>query len=376
MEFKGFNTRAIHVGQKPDKTTGAVVPPIYLTSTYDQNQVDELKYFYSRGENPTRFSLEETIASLDNAKYALAFSSGQAAGLAAMSFLKPGDRILSVDDVYGGTYNLFKSQREEKNVEFEFIDMTKPDNLHEAIKSDVRLIWIETPTNPLLKIIDIEAVCKIARSRNIKVLVDNTFLTSYLQNPLELGADFVLYSTTKYFSGHLDVIGGALVFNDDETYEKLKFYQTTAGAVPSPFDSWILSRGLKTLGLRMDKHVENALSIADFLEKSPKVEKVIYPGLKSHPQYELAKKQMRKPGGIISFYYKGDIAAFMKNLELFSCAVSLGGVNSLIECPALMTHRPIPREERLRQGISDSLIRLSVGIEDIDDLIKDLENHL
>jgi cystathionine gamma-lyase len=367
-----FDTRAVHVGTGADEQTGAVIPPLYLASTYDQRGIDQPRYFYGRGENPTREALEQLLASLDQARYALAFSSGQAAGMAVLAMLKPGDVILSVDDIYGGTYNLFRVFASSSGIETDYSDLTDAAAFERALRPETRLVWIETPTNPLLKVIDIARICEVAHRRGVQVLVDNTFCSPYLQSPLELGADLVLYSTTKYIGGHLDVIGGSLAYNREELHQKLSFFRTAAGSVPSPFDCWLIQRGAKTLGLRMDRQVDNALKIVEFLRASPHVSRVFYPGLESHPQHEVAKRQMRRPGAIISFEYEGNAGAFLQNLQLFAYAVSLGGVMSLIECPAQMTHRPIPREKRLALGIKDNLIRISAGIENAEDLIADL----
>lgn len=368
-----FDTTAVHIGAEAEPRTGAIVAPVFLTSTYDQRGIEDPRYFYARGENPTREALEEVLAALDQAKHCLTFSSGQAAGMAVMALLRPGDRILAVDDVYGGTYNLFKVFSASCGIVTDSCDLTDPGALAEAIRPETRLIWIETPTNPLLKVIDLAPLCETARKRGIRVLVDNTFCSPYLQSALPLGADLVLYSTTKFIGGHLDTIGGSLAYNDDEIHQKLMFFRTAAGSVPSPFDCWLIQRGVKTLGLRMDRQVNNAKRIVEFLQaQRDVVPRIYYPGLTTHPQFAVAAKQMRQPGSLLSFEYTGDLDAFLANLRLFAYAVSLGGVMSLIESPARMTHRPIPREQRLALGISDNLIRISTGIEDGDDLIADL----
>lgn len=312
------------------------------------------------------------LAALDQAKHCLTFASGQAAGMAVLALLRPGDRILSVDDIYGGTYNLFKVFASSCGIATDTCDLTDPAAFVQALRPETRLVWIETPTNPLLKVIDLAPICQAARQRGVLVLVDNTFSSPYLQSPLQFGADLVLYSTTKFIGGHLDVIGGSLAYNDDEMHQKLAFFRTAAGAVPSPFDCWLIQRGVKTLSLRVDRQVDNALRIVEFLQSQHDVTRIHYPGLKSHPQFSVASKQMRRPGSILSFEYGGDLDAFLGNLRFFAYAVSLGGVMSLIESPARMTHRPIPREQRLALGISDNLIRISVGIENADDLIADL----
>ncbi|MBM4065696.1 MAG: cystathionine gamma-synthase [Planctomycetes bacterium] len=373
-----FETRAIHAGCEPDPGTGAIMTPIFQTSTYVQESPGKHKgYDYSRTHNPTRTALEKNIASLEEGKYGLAFSSGMSAISTITQMLNAGDHIICSDDVYGGTFRLFDKVLKKFNLEFDFIDLTSLQSLERYIKSTTKLVWLESPSNPLLKLIDIEATARIAKSRGIVTVVDNTFATPFFQKPLKLGADIVMHSTTKYLNGHSDVIGGALVMNDQELYDKLQFLQNAAGGVPGPFDCFLVLRGIKTLAIRMERHAKNALKIAQFLENHPKVRKVIYPGLKSHPQHELAKKQMTGFGGIVTFFIKGGLEAarkFLERVKVFSLAESLGGVESLIEHPAIMTHASLPKEVREKIGISDELIRVSVGIENIDDLIDDLKN--
>ncbi|HHT9137864.1 MAG TPA: cystathionine gamma-synthase [Candidatus Wunengus sp. YC60] len=375
-----FETRAIHAGCEPDSGTGAIMTPIFQTSTYVQESPGKHKgYDYSRTHNPTRTALEKNIASLEEGNYGLAFSSGMSAITAITHMLSVGDHIICSDDVYGGTFRLFDKVLKKFNLEFDFIDLTNTQSLEKYRKNNTKLVWLESPSNPLLKLIDIEAIATIAKKHNILVVVDNTFATPFFQKPLKLGADIVMHSTTKYLNGHSDVVGGALVTNDRELYDKLQFLQNAVGAVPSPFDCFLVLRGIKTLAVRMERHEENALKIAQFLENHPKVRRVIYPGLSSHPQHELARKQMSGFGGIITFFIKGGLDAarkFLERVKIFSLAESLGGVESLIEHPAIMTHASLPKEVRDKIGISDELIRVSVGIENVDDLIDDLENAL
>ncbi|MDO8141221.1 MAG: cystathionine gamma-synthase [Candidatus Brocadiales bacterium] len=375
-----FETRAIHAGCEPDSGTGAIMTPIFQTSTYVQESPGKHKgYDYSRTHNPTRTALEKNIASLEEGNYGLAFSSGMSAISAITHMLSAGDHIICSDDVYGGTFRLFDKVLKKFNLEFDFIDLTSLQSLERYIKNTTKLVWLESPSNPLLKLIDIEATARIAKSRGIVTVVDNTFATPFFQKPLKLGADIVMHSTTKYLNGHSDVIGGALVMNDQELYTKLQFLQNAAGGVPGPFDCFLVLRGIKTLAIRMERHAGNALKIAQFLENHPKVRKVIYPGLSSHPQHELAKKQMTGFGGIVTFFIKGGLEAarkFLERVTVFSLAESLGGVESLIEHPAIMTHASLPKEVREKIGISNELIRVSVGIEHADDLIDDLENAL
>jgi len=375
-----FETRAIHEGQQPDPQTGAVIVPIYLTSTYQQERIGEHKgYEYSRTGNPTRAALEESLAALENGKYGLAFASGLAATTTVLSLLKSGDHIIAGDDLYGGTYRLLEQVVKNWGVTTDYVDIDQIGDFETAIQPNTKLIWIETPTNPLLKIIDIAALAKLARKHHLILVVDNTFASPYFQSPLELGADIVVHSTTKYLGGHSDIIGGAVITSDEELYRALKFYQNAIGAVPSPFDSWLVLRGIKTLAVRMREHEKNALFLAEFLAQHSQVERIYYPGLPSHEQHQLAKKQMSGFGGMISMELKGnfqDVERFASRLKLFFLAESLGGVESLLCYPAKMTHGSLPPEERLKRGIKDNLVRLSVGIEHQLDLRADLENAL
>ncbi len=373
----GFATRAIHVGQEPDPATGATIVPIYQTSTYTQEAPGRHKgYEYSRTANPTRTALEECVASLEGAEYGLAFASGLAATVATMSLLSSGDHVVAGDDLYGGTYRLFdKVLPRTGGLEFTYADTTDPASVERALRPETKLLWIETPTNPLLTLSDIQELSEMAHGRGAVVAVDNTFASPYFQNPLALGADIVVHSTTKYMGGHSDVVGGAAVTSDPDFHEGMKFYQNAAGGVPGPFDSWIVLRGLKTLAVRMRQHEENALAVAQFLQGHPEVETVNYPGLPSHPQHELAKKQMSGFSGMVSFTLNGGAEAAyaaVQKTEVFHFAESLGGVESLITHPATMTHAAIPREQREARGVTDGLLRLSVGIEDKEDLIADL----
>ena len=377
----GFATRAIHVGQAPDPATGAVIVPIYQTSTYAQSVVGVHKgYDYSRTANPTRAALEACLASLDGGRFGLAFSSGMAAEDTMLHLLESGSHIIASDDVYGGTFRLFHRVLERVGLRFTFVDATRTQHVTNAMQAQTRLIWLESPTNPLMKLIDIAEVARAAHARDILVAVDNTFASPYCQRPLELGADVVHYSTTKYLGGHSDVVGGALVTSDEDLYQRLKFLQNAVGGVPGPLDSWLVLRGLKTLALRMRQHSANALEIACFLEQHPSVKRVYYPGLQSHPQHQLAKRQMVGGfGGMLSFEVKGGVETareVARRTRLFTLAESLGGVESLIELPALMTHASLPAERRSEVGIDDGLIRLSVGIEEAEDLISDLRQAL
>ena len=380
-ENYSFDTRSIHVGEGPEFLEGSkneVVAPIYLSSTYARKEVKNPGYFqYSRSNNPTRFALEKRYASLERTKYGLGFASGLAAEATLLfTLLNPGDHVIGFDDLYGGTKRLLNQWQEKYKISVSLVDATQTSLVEAAIRPETKFIWLETPTNPLLKVCDIAAISEIAHRHHIIVIVDNTFLSPYFQNPAVLGADIVVHSITKYIAGHSDVIGGAIMLNDDQLHEKLKFNQNALGVVPSPFDCYLVLRGLKTLSLRMDKHQSNAIAIADYLEKHPKVDKVYYPGLKSHPQYSLNVKQAKGFGGMISFEIKGgekEAVTFLESLELFTLAESLGGVESLIEHPALMTHSSITQKERELAGIKDSLIRVSIGVEDKDDLIRDLE---
>lgn len=376
----GFQTRAIHVGQEADPTTGATIVPIYQTSTYTQADVGVHKGFdYSRTANPTRRALEECLASLENAEYGLCFSSGMAAIDAVMKLLSAGDHVVVSDDVYGGTYRLFEKVLARYGLSFSWVDASDPGNVERALLPNTRMIWAETPTNPLLKIIDLRALAAIARDHQVLLAVDNTFATPYLQNPLDLGADVVVHSTTKYLGGHSDVVGGFAGTNSGDLYQTLKFHQNAIGAIPGPFDAWLTLRGIKTLALRMREHERNAQRVAAALEKHPLVERVHYPGLPSHPQHDLARRQMRGFGGIVSFVVRGDLAltrAVARGVKLFSLAESLGGVESLMCHPAVMTHASIPRADREARGVTDSLLRLSCGIEDADDLVADIVGAL
>ena len=372
-----FETRAIHAGCEPDPGTGAIMTPIFQTSTYVQESPGKHKgYDYSRTRNPTRAALEQNIASLEGGHYGLAFSSGMSAASAITQLLDGGDHIICCDDVYGGTFRLFEKVLKRYQLECDFIDMTDVHSLEANIKKNTRLVWLESPTNPLLKCIDIEAVARITKRHHILMAVDNTFATPFFQKPLNLGADIVMHSTTKYLNGHSDVIGGAIVTNDQDVNERLQFLQNAVGAVPGPFDCFLVLRGVKTLAVRMERHGENAIKIAHFLENHPKVKKTIYPGLESHPEHAIAKKQMSGFGGVITFFIKGGLDAarvFLERVKVFSLAESLGGVESLIEHPAIMTHASVPKKIREKTGITDDLIRLSVGIENVEDLIEDLE---
>ncbi len=373
-----FDTLAVHAGQAPDPTTGAIMPAIYQTSTYVQPEVGVHKgYEYSRTGNPTRTVLEANLAALEGARFGLAFASGCAAASSVLHLLESGDHVVAMDDLYGGTYRLFDNVFVKQGLEFSYVDMTDPGRVAEAVRSETRLIWIETPTNPLLKLVDIEAVARIGHQVGAWVVVDNTFMTPCLQRPLELGADLVLHSTTKYLNGHSDVIGGCVMTNDADLHERLAYLQNAMGAVPGPMDAWLVLRGIKTLPLRMARHVENARRVAEFLEGHDRVARVIYPGLQSHPQFALGMRQMRAPGGMVSVELDADLDAarrFAAGTRVFSLAESLGGVESLIEIPAAMTHAAMPPELRKRIGVTDGLIRLSVGVEHAGDLIEDLEH--
>jgi cystathionine gamma-lyase len=377
MKEMKFETKVIHVGGEPDPITGAIMPPIYQTSTYVQSSPGEHKgYEYTRSHNPTRTRLEECLASLENANHCLVTASGLSASSLIMHMLPKGSKILCGDDVYGGTYRLFSKVFPDIH-DYKFVDTTDLKNLEKEIESfKPALIWLETPTNPLLKISDISAISTLAKKVNSLVVVDNTFMSPFFQNPLNLGADIVLHSMTKFINGHSDVVGGAVMMNSTELRDKLFFYQNAIGPCQSPFDSWLVLRGIKTLAVRMKAHEQNAIKIASFLESHPKVERVVYPGLKSHPQHDLAKRQMKGFGGMITFFLKGGIdesRRFLENVKLFSLAESLGGVESLVDHPAIMTHASIPKTVREQLGIYDNLIRLSVGIEDQEDLIQDLQ---
>jgi cystathionine gamma-lyase len=380
----GFGTRVIHGGQKPDPLTGAVMPPIYATSTYVQSSPGVHKgYEYSRTANPTRDALQASVMNLEGGAAGFAFSSGLAASATIVDLLDSGSHIVAMHDLYGGSYRLFENVRKRSaGHDVAFVDLTDLGALEAALRPNTRMIWVETPTNPLLKIVDLAAVAALAKKRGIMTVCDNTFATPYLQNPLEHGFDLVVHSTTKYLNGHSDAIGGAAVIRHgaDELREKLTYLQNAVGGVPGPFDSFLTLRGIKTLALRMERHCFNALAIAKYLEAHPKVERVIYPGLASHPQHALAKRQMHGGfGGIISAVLRGgleDARGFLERCHLFALAESLGGVESLIEHPALMTHASLPAPMRAKLGISDSLVRLSVGVESVDDLIAELKDAL
>jgi cystathionine gamma-synthase/cystathionine gamma-lyase len=371
-----FSTKAIHVGQKADSATGATITPIYQTTTYTQDALGKHKgYEYSRTANPTRTALETCLASLENGKYGLTFSSGCAATATVLAMLKPGDHVLASDEVYGGTWRLLAETAKYQGLHVTFVNARNAESFTKCIGADTKLIWFETPTNPLLSIIDIKAITAAARKKKVVTVLDNTFATPYFQRGLDLGVDIILHSTTKYIGGHSDVVGGAIVANNSELYERLKFLQNAIGAVPSPFDCWLTLRGLKTLAVRMEKHAKNAGEIANWLAKHKKVERVFYPGLKEHKGHDIAKSQMSGFSGMVSFEAKGGFEAAKKaveSLKIFSLAESLGGVESLVCYPATMTHASVPKEDRLRIGITDGLIRLSVGIEDVSDLIGDL----
>lgn len=376
-----FATKAIHAGVHPDPATGAIMTPIYQTSTYVQDGVGNHKgYEYSRTQNPTRHALEKNIAAIENGKHGACFGSGLAAIDCVIKMLNPGDEVISTNDLYGGSYRIFNTIFAKYGIIFHFVDMQDPANVQALVNANTKLIWVETPTNPMMNIIDIAAMAQIAKNASALLCVDNTFATPYLQNPLDLGADFVMHSVTKYLGGHSDVVMGALVCNDDDLANEMYRIQNSSGAVTAPMDSFLVLRGIKTLHLRVQRHCENGAQIATFLQQHPKVAKVYWPGFESHPNHDVAKKQMRGFGGMISFTLKGDrlddALNFVKNVEIFALAESLGGVESLIGHPATMTHASIPKEVREKSGVVDSLIRLSVGIEDAQDLIEDLEKAL
>jgi cystathionine gamma-lyase len=375
-----IETLAIHAGQEPDPMTGAVMPPIVLASTFAQAGPGVHKGFeYSRTNNPTRQTLENCLAGLEGGKHGIAFATGCAAMTTLFHTLKVGDHVVACDDVYGGTFRILDKVMAPFGIETTWVDMTDLKKVEAAMRTTTKLVWIETPTNPMLKLVDIEAVAKIGRAHGALVGVDNTFATPVIQRPLSLGADLVMHSTTKYINGHSDVVGGVLITSNEALAERLRFLQNAMGAVPSPFDCFLVLRGVKTLPVRMERHAQSALALATFLEKHPQVERVYYPGLASHPQLALAKKQMALPGGMISFVVKGGATAARKLLEtvkIFVCAESLGGVESLIELPAVMTHGSVPAETRAKLGIVDGLIRVSVGLESVDDLRADLDNAL
>ena len=373
-----FNTKVIHAGVHPDSATGAIMTPIYQTSTYVQEEIGVHKGFeYSRTGNPTRAALENNLAALESGKYGACFGSGLAAIDCVVKMLNPGDEVISTNDLYGGSYRIFKTIFEKYGINFHFVNMLDENNIKDKINANTKLIWIETPTNPMMNIIDIKAVVAMAKESNIKVAVDNTFATPYLQRPLELGADIVMHSVTKYLGGHSDVIMGALITNDEAIAEEMYRIQNSSGAVCGPMDSFLVLRGIKTLHLRVQRHCENGKKIAHFLADHPLVDKVYWPGFQSHPNHHIAKDQMGGYGGMISFSLKGDdmklAKAIVSKTKIFTLAESLGGVESLIGHPSTMTHASIPREERMKSGVLDSLIRLSVGVEDASDLIEDLK---
>ena len=374
-----FNTKVIHAGVHPDSATGAIMTPIYQTSTYVQEEIGVHKGFeYSRTGNPTRAALESNLAAIESGKYGACFGSGLAAIDCVIKMLKPGDEVISTNDLYGGSYRIFKTIFEKYGIKFHFVDMVEVQNISNKINDKTKLIWIETPTNPMMNIIDVKSIVKIAKTSGIKVAVDNTFATPYLQRPLELGVDIVMHSVTKYLGGHSDVVMGALVTNDESLAEEMYRIQNSSGAVCGPMDSFLVLRGIKTLHLRVQRHCENGEKVANFLSTHPEVDHVFWPGFETHPNHEVAKAQMNGFGGMISFTLKGDSLEKAKSIvsktKLFTLAESLGGVESLIGHPSTMTHASIPREERIKSGVLDSLIRLSVGIEDASDLIEDLEN--
>lgn len=376
-----FGTKAIHAGADPDPSTGAIMTPIFQTSTYVQELPGKHKgYAYARGKNPTRDALQKNLAALENAKYGLCFSSGMGAMDAVCKLLKPGDEVITGDDIYGGSYRMFTKVFANYGIKFHFINMTDATTIQNHVNANTKLIWVETPSNPTMQIVDIEACASIAKKQNILLAVDNTFASPYLQNPLALGAQLVMHSATKYLGGHSDVIMGVLVMNDDSLYEKLAFIHNSCGATPGPMDSFLVMRGIKTLHLRMERHCFNGRKIAEYLKTHPKIEKVYWPGFTDHPNHTIAKKQMRDFGGMISIVLKGasldDTFKIASSFKVFSLAESLGGVESLVNHPVTMTHASIPKEERDRVGVVDNLLRLSVGVEDVEDLLADLKQVL
>jgi len=379
MPFR-FDTLAIHAGQEPDPTTGAIMTPVYMTSTYVQDGPGEHKgYEYSRTHNPTRKALQECLAALEGAKYGAAFASGLAATDVLMHMLDAGDHVVVSDDVYGGTFRIFDKVFKRQGLNFSFVDLSNADNFAAAITPKTKMVWVETPTNPMLKLIDLPRIGEVAKKHDIISVADNTFMTPYFQRPLDLGFDVVTHSTTKYLNGHSDVIGGFTGTSRQDIAEKMYFLQNAVGGVPGPMDSFMVLRGLKTLHVRMERHAQNAMKVAQFLATHPKVYKVTYPGLETHPQHALARKQMKGFGGMLTFDIKGGLEAartFLKRVKVFACAESLGGVESLIEHPAIMTHASVPKETREKLGIADGFIRLSVGIEDAQDLTDDLAQAL
>ncbi len=378
---KNFATRTIHAGQEPDPTTGAIMPPIYATSTYVQESPGVHKgYEYSRTQNPTRMAYERCIADLESGTHGFAFASGMAATGTILELVDSGSHIVAMDDLYGGTRRLFSGVRERSaGVKFSYVDLSDLDAAEAALRDDTAMVWIESPTNPLLKLVDLKAISALAKKSGALVVVDNTFATPYLQRPLELGADIVMHSATKFINGHSDMVGGIVVTGQEHLAKRLAYLQNSIGAVAGPFDSFLALRGVKTLDVRMERHCTSAMRIAEWLEQDERVESVLYPGLPSHPQHALAKQQMPGFGGIVTFFIKGDLdnaRVFLERCQVFSLAESLGGVESLVDHPAIMTHASVPAEERAKLGISDTLIRLSVGIEAVDDLIEDLDQAL
>ena len=375
-----FETKAIRIGQDPDPVTGAVIVPVYQTSTYQQPSINKMRaYEYSRTANPTRKALEDVLASLENGKWGLAFSSGMAATAAVFSILKSGDHVVACHDIYGGTFRLLDKVYKPLGIQTSYANVEDIATFESAIQKNTKIVWIESPTNPILKLVDIKGLAKICKKKKVLLAVDNTFLSPYFQRPIDLGADIVVHSTTKYLAGHSDVVGGAVVTSHLEAYEKIKFYQNAAGAVPGPWDCWLTIRGVKTLAIRMKEHEKNALAIARWLEKHPKISKVYYPGLPSHPQYKLAKKQMHGFGAMVSIEIKGGykkVEKFSNRLKIMLLGESLGGVESLVCYPVKMSHALMTEKERLSRGITDNLIRLSIGIENIADLKEDLNNAL
>jgi len=375
-----FETLAIHAGERPDKAFGAITAPIYQTSTFVFEDIGKTRgYDYSRTANPTRKILEDTIAQLEGGKAGFAFATGMAAETTAMHLLKAGDHVISGDDVYGGTYRLFQDVMHNFGLEFTFLRMDSRQKIEDAIKPNTRMLWLETPSNPLLNITDIEMAADVAKKHDLLTVIDNTFATPYFLRPIEYGIDLVMHSTTKYLNGHCDVIGGAVVTTTDELTERIQFLLNAMGTCASPFDCWLVLRGIETLPVRMRQHEHNAIAIANYLKEHPAVERVFYPGLESHPGYEIAKRQMKGFGGVVSFEIKGgtkELTTFLKRIKVFSLAESLGGVASLAEHPATMTHASMPKEHRERVGITEELVRLSVGLENVDDLIEDLRQAL
>ncbi len=376
-----FGTKAIHAGLEPDPSTGAIMTPIFQTSTYVQESPGKNKGFaYARGKNPTRMALEKNIAALEDGKHALCFSSGMGAMDAVIKLLRPGDEVITGDDLYGGSYRMFTRVFANYGIKFHFINMHKAANIEQYINANTKLIWVETPTNPTMQIVDLEAVSKIAKANNVLFAVDNTFASPYLQNPFLYGADIVMHSVTKYLGGHSDVVMGALVINDDKLYEQLAFIHNSCGATPGPMDSFLVLRGIKTLHLRMERHCYNGRKVAEFLKPHPKVDKIYWPGFEDHPNHAVAKKQMRDFGGMISFTLKDagieETFRIASSFNVFALAESLGGVESLVNHPATMTHASVPKAERDKAGVTDNLLRLSVGVEDIEDLLEDLKQAL